>query len=258
MFLSWIIPAYNEERRIAKTIREVDAYLRGRNFPGGYEIIVADSASGDRTAEILREFQSRIPDLRLLGVENKGKGWAVKNGMLAAKGEVRIFADADNSVSPEQFDAFLPLLCRNPIGPISPISPIGRDGCFDVVIGSIETAGAAIEEQAQWYRRLLGKLAKYVIRLGSGLWEIRDSQRGFKVFTRSAAEYIFPRQTLEGWGFDFEILLIAKLGGFGIKEVPVRWINPPDSKVGLGAYGSTLLELARVRWNLIKGAYEKK
>ncbi|MFY9462738.1 MAG: dolichyl-phosphate beta-glucosyltransferase [Candidatus Sungiibacteriota bacterium] len=248
MYLSWIIPAYNEEKRIEKTIHDVEAYLRAKNFTGGYEIIVSNSASRDRTADIVRDMQKQFSALRLLNLENKGKGWAVREGMRLAKGEIRIFADADNSVSPEQFDAFLPLLCRAGL----------EDGvCMDVVIGSIEVAGAVIEEQAQWYRRILGKLSKYVIRIGAGIWEIHDSQRGFKAFTRRAADYVFLRQTLTGWGFDFEILAIAKIGGFRIKEMPVRWINPPDSKVGIGAYGTTLIELARVRWNRMCGFYRR-
>lgn len=248
MYLSWIIPAYNEEHRIEKTIRAVDAYLGAKNFPKGYEIIVSNSASRDRTADIVRDLQKQFPRLRLLNLENKGKGWAVREGMRAAEGEIKMFADADNSVSPEQFDTFLTLLCAQ-----------GQDSrlCYDVVIGSIEVPGAAIEENAQWYRRLLGKLSKYLIRIGAGIWEIHDSQRGFKAFSSRAAAYIFPRQTLMGWGFDFEILAIAKLGGFRIKEVPVRWINPPDSKVGIGAYSTTLVELARVYWNRIRGIYDR-
>ena len=249
MFLSWVIPAYNEEKRIEKTIREVAAYLRSKNFSSGHEIIAVDSCSRDRTGEIVELLRSEIPHLILLAVDNKGKGWAVREGMRAAQGEIRIFADADNSVSPEQFDRFLPILCG---------SESAGGKCADVVIGSIEIKGASIEERAQWWRRILGKTAKYVIRAGSGLWEIRDSQRGFKAFTRSAAEYVFSRQTVTGWGFDFEILLIAKLGGFRIREIPVSWINPPGSKVNLGAYLSTLLELMRVRWNLLIGMYEKK
>jgi len=248
MFLSWIIPAYNEEERIEKTVRAVGQYLRSKNFAGGFEIIVADSASRDRTRAIVRSLQDRIPGIRILDLENRGKGWAVKNGMLSAGGDIRIFADADNSVSPEQFDNFLPYLYT---------AGQERDARYDVVIGSIEIAGASITEQAQWWRRILGKLAKYVIRMGSGLWEIRDSQRGFKAFGRTAAEYVFPRQTVTGWGFDFEILLIAKLGGLRIKEVPVRWVNPPGSKVGLGAYVSALMELLRVRWNAVRGLYNR-
>lgn len=248
MFLSWIIPAYNEERRIEKTIREVVVFLRAKNFPGGFEIIVADSASRDRTAEIVRGLQAGIPELSLLNLENKGKGWAVRQGMLKAQGAVRLFSDADNSVSPDQLDNFLPLLCQDGRG--------RRENCFDAVIGSIEIFGAEIQERAQWYRRMLGKFSKYVIRAVSGLWMIRDSQRGFKVFSASAADAVFHRQTLTGWGFDFEILLIAKIHGFQIREVPVRWINPSDSKVGIGAYATTFGELLRVKWNKIKGLYQ--
>lgn len=246
MYLSWIIPAYNEEQRISKTLREVSAYLRSKGFPGGYEIIVVDSTSRDRTAAIVATLGQEIPHLRLMTVENRGKGWAVKQGMLAATGDIRLFADADNSVSPEQAERFLPHLCTMPVS-----TP-----CADIVIGSIEVRGASVQERAQRYRRLLGKLAKYVIRIVSGLWEIRDSQRGFKFFTRRAAEAIFPRQTLTGWGFDFEVLLIGKRHGFSIREVPVVWINPPDSKVKLSAYATTLGELLLVRWNDFTGKYK--
>lgn len=248
MFLSWVIPAYNEEHRIEKTIREVAASLRAKNFPGGFEIIISNSASRDRTAEIVRDLQSSVPELSLLDLENRGKGWAVRHGMLKARGAVRLFSDADNSVSPDHLDRFLPFLC--------PDGSERNEKCFDIVIGSIEIPGAEIRENAQWYRRMLGKLAKYVIRAVSGLWTIHDSQRGFKVFTRRAAEVVFPRQTLTGWGFDFEILLIGKLHGLKIREVPVCWINPPDSKVSIGAYATTFLELLRVKRNKIKGLYQ--
>ncbi len=248
MYLSWIIPAYNEEKRIEKTLREVDEYLREKNFPGGYEIIVANSASRDRTAEIVGQMQQQISNLQLLNLENKGKGWAVQRGMLHAQGDIRVFSDADNSVSPGHLDKFLPFLCG--------AEPLSQEQCFDVVIGSIEVPGASIEEHAQWYRRALGKTAKYVIRAVSGLWQIHDSQRGFKVFSRRAAEAVFKRQIITGWGFDFEILLIARTHGFRIREVPVRWVNPSDSKVGLSAYATTLAELLRVKWNKIKGIYE--
>ncbi|MEK7099049.1 MAG: glycosyltransferase [Patescibacteria group bacterium] len=244
MFLSWIIPAYNEEQRIVKSIREVDAYLRSKQFPGGYEIVVCDSASRDRTADVVRGLQAEIPHLRLMTVENKGKGWAVRSAMLGVSGDIRIFSDADNSVSPEQFGNLLPFI-RSP----------HTGGAYDVVIGSIEVPGAFIEEHAQWYRRMLGKLAKYLIRLGAGLWTICDSQRGFKLFTGSAAERIFPLQTILGWGFDFEVLLIAKKAGFSIKEVPVHWINPGGSRVGLAAYVSTFRDLLQVMKNNLAGRY---
>ena len=123
------------------------------------------------------------------------------------------------------------------------------------MIGSIEVPGASVEEQAQWYRRILGRLAKYLIRAVSGLWDIHDSQRGFKFFTRRAAEVIFKKQTIFGWGFDFEILLIGRRNGFSIKEVPVTWVNPPDSKVSLKAYITTLKELFQMKLNDLTGKY---
>ena len=245
MYLSWIIPTYKEEERIERSIRAVDAYLKSKNFPEGYEIIIVDSSSPDRTGQIVRSLQSGLPALRFISVINKGKGWAVKQGMFAAVGEIRAFADADNSVSPEQAEKFIPLICTG-----------SSKSCFDIVIGSIEVPGAVIQENAQWYRRLLGKLAKYLIRAVSGLWEIHDSQRGFKFFSKRAAEAVFPKQTLTGWGFDFETLLIGKRQGMNIKEVPVIWINPSGSKVGLSAYATTLVELFKIKWNDIRGLYK--
>lgn len=246
MYLSWIIPAYNEEKRIEKTLREVDVYMRAKNFPEGYEIIVVDSTSRDRTAAIVEGLRLEIANLRLIGVENKGKGRAVRQGMIEARGRICLFSDADNSVSPSHLDMFLPFLCEG--------AGI-QNACFDVVIGSIEVTGALIEEHAQWYRRALGKLSKYVIRTVSGLWEIHDSQRGFKVFSERAAKIIFERQRIMGWGFDIEILLIAKIRGLRIREVAVRWVNPPDSKVNLWAYLTTLGELFQIQWNRIQGRY---
>ena len=244
MYISWIIPAYNEEKRIEKTILEVDGYLRGKNFE--YEIIVVDNGSKDGTPRIVENLKGIVKKLRLLKTHGPGKGWAVREGMQKASGDYRIFADADNSVSPGQLDTFLPYVCGPNQKP---------DSCFDVVIGSIEVAGATVEEHAQWYRRVLGKLAKYIIRAVAGLWAIHDSQRGFKLFSKRAAETIFPRQKITTWGFDIEVLLIAKRHGFRIKEIPVVWINPEGSKVGLGAYVSTFKELLQIKWNDIRGVY---
>lgn len=243
MQLSWIIPAYNEEKRIENTVRAVDRYLAAKGFL--YEIVVVDNGSADRTVDIVTGLKREIPSLRLILEHGPGKGSAVRRGMMSSLGDVRCFADADNSVSPEQAERFLPLVCgRIPDG-----------SCFDVVIGSIGVPGAVVEEKAQWYRRALGRLAKLVIRTVSGLWDVRDSQRGFKFFSRRACEAIFPRQKLVGWGFDFELLLIAKRHGFAVKELPVTWVNPPGSKVNLRAYATTLAELIRMKINDILGRY---
>lgn len=247
MYLSWIIPTYKRETRLRQSILEVDAYLRSKNFSGGYEILVVNSSSPDHTIEVVKNLNPQIPNLRILNLENRGKGWAVKQGMLNTSGEIRLFTDDDNSVSPDQLDKFLPFLCA---------PDTSAAGCFDVVIGSIETAGAVIEENARWYRRWLGRLAKYVIRVGAGLWEIRDSQRGFKVFSKGAAEFIFSRLTIFVWGFDIEVLVIAKSRGFKIKEIPVTWVNPSDSAINLKSYISTLGELLQIRWNKVRGLYK--
>ena len=125
------------------------------------------------------------------------------------------------------------------------------------MIGSIEVAGAKIEEHAAWYRRLLGHWAKLLIRF-MAIWEIHDTQRGFKIFSEKAAREVFPLQTLTRWGFDIEILVISKNLGFRIKELPVTWNNPSGSKVTLGAYFTTLRDLLVVKKNLIFGKYNAR
>lgn len=236
--LSVIVPAYNEENRIGKTLTELNAYLSRQNY--SYEILVVNDGSKDKTSEVIRAaISGGVKNLRLIdNKENKGKGGVVKQGMLEAKGEYRLFSDADNSVSIEQIEKFWPYFKED----------------YEVVIGSIEVEGAKIEEHAAWYRRFVGHWAKLLIRM-LAIWEIHDTQRGFKCFTAKAAENIFPKQTITRWGFDIEILVIAKKLGYKIKEVPVIWINPGESKVGLSAYVSTLKELLQIKWNLVRGKY---
>lgn len=239
IFLSVIVPAYNEEKRIGATLAALKAYFAKKDFT--YEVIVVSGASADKTVAMVRDFAREFPGLSVIDQPvNKGKGDAVKEGMLHAKGNYRLFMDADNSVPVDYFDTFLPYFSQG----------------YDVVIGSIEIAGAKIEEHAAWYRRALGHWAKLLIR-ALAIWEIHDTQRGFKVFSARAAEDIFPAQTLNRWGFDIEILVIAKTRGYRIKEVPVVWTNAGDSKVGLDAYITTLKDLLVVRKNMIMGKYKK-
>lgn len=237
MYLSIIIPAYNEEKRISQTLLSFDKYLSKQNYD--YEILVISDGSKDKTTEVVKNFQKIIKNLYLINnKENKGKGAVVKQGMLQAKGDFRLFSDADGSVSIEQIEKFWPLFSKE----------------YDVIIGSIEISGAKIIEKAGWYRRFFGKLSKLLIRLVA-IWEIYDTQRGFKLFTAKSAQKIFPMQTIMRWGFDIEILVIAKKLGFKIKEVPVIWINAGESKVSLKSYFSTFFELLKIRRNLIKGKY---
>lgn len=238
IYLSVIIPAYNEEKRISSTLLAIDHYLAKQDY--SYEIIVVNDGSKDKTAKIVSNFTNLIKNLKLIdNQENHGKGWVVKQGMLEAKGKYRIYVDADNAISIEQIEGFWPYLKQD----------------YKVIIGSIEVKGAKIEERAAWYRRMLGKWSKYLIRALT-IWEIHDSQRAFKLFPAKVAENIFSRQTIERWGFDIEILVIAKKMGYQIKELPVTWINPGESKVTLKSYWRTLKELLRIKWNLIRGKYD--
>lgn len=238
--LSVVIPAYNEEKRISKTLLDIDQYLSGQDY--SYEIIVVNDGSTDKTAQIVKKFTNLIKNLKLIdNRQNHGKGWVTRQGMLEAQGEYRIYVDADNAISMDQIENFWPWLEHG----------------YDLIIGSIEVEGAKVEEQAAFYRRLLGKWSKYLIRLLT-IWEIHDTQRAFKLFPSKIAEDIFSRQTIERWGFDIEILVIAKKLGYKIKELPVTWINPAESKVTLKSYWRTLKELLKIKWNLIRGQYDKK
>jgi len=239
-YLSVITSAYNEEKRISETLLDIDRYLSKQDY--SYEIIVVNDGSADKTAEIVKNFINLIKNLKLIdNQENHGKGWGIRQGMLEAKGKYRIYLDADNAISIDQIENFWPYLKQD----------------YDVIIGSIEVKGARIEEGAAWYRRMLGKWSKYLIRLLT-IWEIHDTQRAFKLFPAKVAEDIFSRLTLERWGFDFEILFIAKKLGYKIKELPVTWINPGESKVTLKSYWRTFKELLKVKWNSIRGKYDKK
>ena len=247
LYLSVIIPAYNEEERISATLLDIDKYLSKENYD--YEIIVISDGSIDKTVEVVKELQRKIKNLRVIdNKKNHGKGYVVKQGMLEAKGDYRLFMDADNSTTIDHLDKFLPF-----------VSPrLARQERYDIVIGSIEIKGAEIREEAAWYRRLLGKYSKYIIRIISGLWGIHDTQRGFKLFTDEAAEKIFPRQTIMRWGFDIEILVIARKIGFKIKELPVDWKNPGESKVSLISYVKTFQELLKIKWNLVSNRYKTR
>jgi glycosyltransferase involved in cell wall biosynthesis len=238
IFLSIIIPAYNEEHRITNTLEDINQKLQNKNW--NYEILVVNDGSKDKTAEVVNNLIPKIKGLKLIdNKENHGKGFVVRQGMLEAKGKYRLFMDADNSVTIDQFDNFLPYF---------------KEG-YDIVIGSIEVSGAKINEKAGFYRRILGRFSKLIIRLVLGI-KIKDTQRGFKAFADYTVQPIFSRQTIWRWGFDFEILYIASRLGYKIKEVPVVWNNPPESKVKLSSYISTFKELLKVKLNALSGKYK--
>ncbi len=238
IFLSVIIPAYNEEKRLPKTLQSVDAYLRKQQW--SYEVIVVSDGSKDRTAEVARELSSQMPYLRVIdNKENHGKGYVVRQGIMEAKGKYRLFMDADNATSVDQVEKMLPLLEQG----------------YGVVIGSRDVAGAQITTPQPAWRVFLGNVFNLIVQTISGLWGIWDTQCGFKVFSEDAVRKIFPLLTINRWAFDVEILAVAKKLGIKIKEAPVVWVNDPNSQVKFSGMVKMLFEVLQVRWNLLTNKY---
>lgn len=242
IYLSVIIPAYNEAKRIVRTLESVHEYLSRQDYE--YEVIVVNDGSRDKTAYVAKDFNLRyggaFKNYRVIDNKvNRGKGYAVKCGMLEAKGKYRLFMDADNSVTIDTVEEFIPQ-----------IDVAGSD----VVIGSIKLGNALALERNGIHRRILSTLSKLPVRLFAtpGIY---DTQRGFKLFTAEAADTIFPKQTIERFGFDIELIVIALENGFKVKELPVVWDNPEGSKVSLSAYATTLRELAHIVYNKLRGMY---
>lgn len=243
-YLSVIIPAYNEAKRLPLTLIDIDKHLREMKFPSDnleqtYEIIIVNDGSKDATLEIARRFSHLIKNLKIIDQKNTGKGGAVKRGMMEAKGKIRLFTDADNSTSIDQFNKIIPHL---------------NEG-YDIVIGSRDIKGARLIPPQPWYKRIAGNLGNLFIQtlLLRGIW---DTQCGFKAFTEEAAEKIFPLIKINRWGFDAEILALGKKMGYKIKEIPVIWTNSPFSHVSAMAYLQVLWEVIKIRWWLTTGEYK--
>lgn len=236
-YLSVIIPAYNEAKRLPLTLIDIDRHLRGVKY--SYEIIVVNNNSTDATAEVVERFSHIIKNLKLLNCKALGKGATVKRGLLEAKGEIRLFTDADNSTSIDQFNKMIPYF---------------KEG-YDVVFGSRDIKGAKMVPPQPWYKRFAGNVGNLIIQilLLPGIW---DTQCGFKAFTEESAKKIFPLIKIERWGFDVEILTLAKLLGYKIKEIPVVWVNDPFSRVKLSSYFQVLLEVFKIKWWTITNKYK--
>ncbi len=236
-YLSVIIPAYNEAERIPATLIDIDRILSARKFT--YEILVINDGAKDNTAEVVQKMIPAIKNLKLVdNKENRGKGGVVRQGMLLAQGEYRLFTDADNSTSIDQFDLMIPYFSEG----------------YGVVIGSRAVKGSRLEPAQPFYRQILGKASNLIIQATNlpGIW---DTQCGFKAFTAEAAEKVFNVSRITGWGFDIEALALARALGYRIKEVPVHWINDPMSHVKLSAYLKTFWEDATIRWWLSTDVY---
>jgi len=226
-FLSLVIPAYNEGRKIHQDLQAAFSYLDGKGY--AYEIIVVDDGSTDDTASEVRRFQSEHSAVRYVGYGmNRGKGYALKTGILQAQGEVILFADAGNCVPYKDLENGLSLL---------------EKGC-DIAIGSRGLDGSRILVPQPLYRRIGSKCFSKVVRYLLGIKDIRDTQCGFKLFKRKAAHELFQMQITEGFMFDVETILNARRRGYQIEEFTVNWSNDADSR--FKPFPGTLRQTAQV------------
>jgi dolichyl-phosphate beta-glucosyltransferase len=234
--LSVVIPAYNEARRLGATLAEVSGYLSRQ--PWRWEIRVVDDGSSDETAAIAETAGAREPRVRVQREPHRGKGGAVKAGLLAADGQYRFICDADLSMPIAEIRRFLP-------------PDLAR---FDVAIGSREgVAARRVGEPV--YRHLMGRLFNVGVRWLT-LPGIQDSQCGFKMFTADAVRTIFPQVTVDGWAFDVEVLTIARARGLKIVEVPIEWHYRRESQISMVRDGFSMLgELLRIRSRAMRGKY---
>jgi dolichyl-phosphate beta-glucosyltransferase len=243
-FLSVVIPAYNEEARLTQSLLRVAAYLNERMQAG--EIVIVNDGSRDRTLELAQEFAGSYATAHLSvtvldNPGNRGKGYSVRNGMLRARGEWALFSDADLSSPIEECDR---LLAR------------AESARCEVAIGSRALDRSLIGVHQPPLREVAGRLFNGCMRLITGL-PYADTQCGFKLFRQDAARRIFARQRLERFGFDVEILFIARKLGYHAVEVPVRWNNAEGTKVGMLSGLDAFLDIWRVRWNDWRGRYER-
>lgn len=235
--LSIIIPAYNEESRLPETLERILRFLDSQNYAA--EVIVVENGSRDRTLEVAREFAARDGRIRALHEERRGKGRAVRSGMLAAAGQFRFICDADLSMPIEQINRFL---------------PPQLDG-VDIAIASRESPGA-VRYNEPAYRHLTGRAFNALVRW-LALPGLQDTQCGFKCFHAEVAEQVFPRQTIDGWTFDVEVLYIARRRGYQIHEIGIDWYFNPDSKVRvLRDSWRMFRDLLMIRANGRRGAYD--
>jgi glycosyltransferase involved in cell wall biosynthesis len=235
---SVIIPAYNESARLAGTLEKVLAYVHGQGWDA--EVIVVNDGSRDNTAEIVRSFAAKDPVLRLVeNPGNRGKGYSVRNGMLNARGEMLIFSDADLSSPIEEATKLLAAL---------------QEGA-DIAIGSRWLRSETQTQRQPLHRQLFGRIFNLLLRLTLGL-KFKDTQCGFKAFKQHAAQAVFPLQKIERWGFDPEILFLARKFDLKVKEIPVLWGHSGGTRINPLIDGSRMfMEMLRIRWYDLTGKY---
>jgi dolichyl-phosphate beta-glucosyltransferase len=241
LYLTILIPAYNEAKRLPATLRKIEDHCRTM-LKEPYEILVVDDGSTDMTVQCVEEMKTQYPNLRFHHYEkNQGKGYALRMGMHLARGKFILFSDADLSTPIEEMQSFLTKL---------------NEGKH-VVIATRKKTGAHILKHQPLWRESLGKTFTWLSNLILGL-DFSDLTCGFKAFEAAVGKDIFSRQKIPGWAYDSEILFLAKRSGYDVCEIPVSWINSPESKVrALPAALSALISLFQIRWNWSTGKYAK-
>jgi len=236
---SIVIPAYNESARLGATLEKVLAYLHAQGWDA--EVIVVDDGSRDNTADIVRSFAAKDPALRLVeNPGNRGKGYSVRNGMLHARGRIVLFSDADLSSPIEEAPKLFAAL----------------ESGADIAIGSRWLRAETQTQRQPLHRQLFGRMFNLALRLTLGL-HFADTQCGFKAFKQSAVQAIFPLQKIERWGFDPEILFLARKFKFKVEEVPVAWAHREGTSINPLLDGSRMvMEMLHIRWNDLMGRYE--
>jgi glycosyltransferase involved in cell wall biosynthesis len=235
-FLSVVFPAYNEENRLPKTLTDSLNFFESQSY--GYEIIVVENGSRDHTLEVARQFEKQARTVRVLHENLRGKGHAVRTGMLVARGEHRFMADADLSMPIAEVSRFVPPQLER----------------SDVAIGSRELQGSLRYDEPA-YRHIGGRAINLLIRV-LALPGLHDTQCGFKCFRAPVAEDLFRNQTLTGWSFDIELLYVARLRGYKIVEVPINWYFNPESKVDPVKDAFRLVaDVLQIRSNARRGMY---
>jgi len=235
--LSIVIPSYNEEKRLPATLERIASYIQssGRTT----EVIVVDDGSTDRTTEVAKSYAGRIENLRVVSNgRNRGKGYSVKHGSMEARGEIVLFTDADLSAPIEEADKLL-----------------GKMGEYDVAIGSRAVNRSLIEVHESKFREFAGIIFNRIVRLILRLPFV-DTQCGFKAFRREKCKILFEQQTIERFGFDPELLYLARHHGLKTIEVAVRWAHSPATKINMWRDSLQMfLDVVVIRWNALRGCY---
>ena len=236
VFLSIVIPAHNEEKRLPSTLEQVLRFLDEQSFTS--EVIIVENGSSDRTLEVSREFAQKHETVRMIQSE-RGKGAAVKRGMLEAQGEYRFMCDADLAMPVEEIVKFIPPALEG----------------FDIAIASREAKGA-VRYNEPAYRHLGGRGINFIIQMLI-LPGMNDTQCGFKCFSAKATDDIFRLQTLSGWSFDIELLYIARKHGYRVKEIPIHWYHNLETKVSaLRDALKMITDIFQIHVNARRGLYK--